>query len=68
MFAKQHNLPHQVQHNLGNDEDYAWAAQQLAGIAREFAFSRLVSVLEGGYDCPALARSACAFVQALAEA
>ncbi|MAK64149.1 MAG: acetoin utilization protein [Maricaulis sp.] len=50
------------------DEDYAWAAQQLAGIAREFAFSRLVSVLEGGYDCPALARSACAFVQALAEA
>lgn len=50
------------------DEDYAWAATQLAGIAREFAFSRLVSVLEGGYDCPALARSACAFVQALHDA
>ncbi|WP_203293147.1 histone deacetylase family protein [Maricaulis parjimensis] len=51
-----------------DENDYAWVAGQLAGIAREFAFSRLVSVLEGGYDCPALARSACAFVQALGEA
>ena len=48
------------------DEDYAWAAEQLAGIADEFAFSRLVSVLEGGYDCPALARASAAFVGALA--
>jgi len=48
--------------------DYAWAARQLAGIARDFAQSRLVSVLEGGYDCPALGRSAAAFVGALSEA
>jgi acetoin utilization deacetylase AcuC-like enzyme len=48
--------------------DYAWAAGQLAGIARDFGGSRLVSVLEGGYDCPALGRSAAAFVDALSQA
>lgn len=48
--------------------DYAWAARQLAGIARDFGGSRLVSVLEGGYDCPALGRAAAAFVGALSEA
>jgi acetoin utilization deacetylase AcuC-like enzyme len=51
-----------------HSDDYAWAARQLAGIAREFSQSRLVSVLEGGYDCPALGRSAAAFVGALSEA
>jgi len=50
------------------DEDYAWAAERLAALASEFAHSRLVSVLEGGYDCPALGRSAAAFVRALARA
>ncbi|WP_417477466.1 histone deacetylase family protein [Maricaulis sp.] len=50
------------------EADFAWAATELAGLAAEFASSRLVSVLEGGYDCPALGRSAAAFVQALAEA
>lgn len=50
------------------EDDFAWAASQLAGLAAEFASSRLVSVLEGGYDCPALGRSAAAFVQALVEA
>ncbi|WP_339748587.1 histone deacetylase family protein [uncultured Maricaulis sp.] len=50
------------------EADFAWAASQLAGLAAEFASSRLVSVLEGGYDCPALGRSAAAFVQALVEA
>ncbi|RKQ95161.1 histone deacetylase family protein [Maricaulis maris] len=48
--------------------DYAWVARQLAGIARDFSRSRLVSVLEGGYDCPALGRSAAAFAGALSEA
>lgn len=47
------------------DADYAWSAEQLGAIAMEFADSRLVSVMEGGYDCPALARSASAFVGAL---
>jgi len=50
------------------EADFAWAATELAGLAAEFASSRLVSVLEGGYDCPALGRSAAAFVQALADA
>ncbi len=50
------------------EPDFAWAASQLAGLAAEFASSRLVSVLEGGYDCPALGRSAAAFVQALVDA
>lgn len=50
------------------EDDYAWVAEQLAGIAAEFAFSRLVSVLEGGYDCPAMGRSAAAFLRALSRA
>ncbi|WP_339737579.1 histone deacetylase family protein [uncultured Maricaulis sp.] len=50
------------------EADFAWAATALAGLAAEFASSRLVSVLEGGYDCPALGRSAAAFVQALVDA
>jgi acetoin utilization deacetylase AcuC-like enzyme len=50
------------------EADFAWAASELAALAAEFASSRLVSVLEGGYDCPALGRSAAAFVQALVEA
>ena len=50
------------------EADFAWAAREVAALAAEFASSRLVSVLEGGYDCPALGRSAAAFVQALVEA
>ncbi|WP_417468822.1 histone deacetylase family protein [Maricaulis sp.] len=50
------------------EDDFAWVAGELAALAAEFASSRLVSVLEGGYDCPALGRSAAAFVQALVEA
>lgn len=50
---------------LLSDENYRWIAQQLLLSAREFADSRLVSVLEGGYDCPALGRSAAAFVGGL---
>tara|TARA_R110000868_G_scaffold11516_6_gene56382 strand:- start:3088 stop:3984 length:897 start_codon:yes stop_codon:yes gene_type:complete len=50
------------------ESDFAWAATRLAGIAEEYASSRLVSVLEGGYDCPALGRSAAAFVRALVAA
>jgi len=50
------------------EEDFAWVAGELASLAAEFASSRLVSVMEGGYDCPALGRSVAAFVQALVEA
>lgn len=39
------------------DADYGWVTQQLVAIADEVAGGRMVSVLEGGYDLPALARS-----------
>lgn len=50
------------------DADFAWVAGELAACAQEIARGRLVSVMEGGYDCPALARSALAFVKALQTA
>ncbi|WP_300532719.1 histone deacetylase family protein [Maricaulis sp.] len=50
---------------LLTEPDYAWIAQELAQVAEETAESRLVSVLEGGYDCPALGRAAAAFAAAL---
>jgi len=39
----------------------------LAELARDNSDSRLVSVLEGGYDLPALGRSVSKFVGALLE-
>lgn len=50
------------------DEDYARVAAMLAGAARRWSASRLVSVLEGGYDCAALERSVRAFLGALSDA
>ncbi|WP_412546406.1 histone deacetylase family protein [Maricaulis sp. MIT060901] len=50
------------------DADYGWVAGKIRASADEFAHSRLVSVLEGGYDCPALGRAAAAFVSGLSSA
>ena len=50
------------------EADYRWVAGQIRTCAEEFADSRLVSVLEGGYDCPALGRAAAAFVTGLSGA
>ena len=47
---------------------YHALGQQLAAMAQQYADSRLVCVLEGGYDLAALGRSTRAFVQALATA
>ncbi|MFH1038331.1 MAG: histone deacetylase, partial [PVC group bacterium] len=47
------------------DEGYGRLTALVAGIAREHASGRLVSVLEGGYDLDALAASVAAHVQAL---
>ncbi len=47
------------------EEDYAWATQQLMDLARSACGGHLVSVLEGGYDHNALARSAAAHVRTL---
>ncbi|MEM9619348.1 MAG: histone deacetylase family protein [Pseudomonadota bacterium] len=50
------------------EEDFAWVTREIAGVARDKAEGRLISVLEGGYDLPALAVSAAAHVKALMEA
>jgi acetoin utilization deacetylase AcuC-like enzyme len=38
------------------DDDYAWVSQQLVTFADQHCDGRLVSMLEGGYHLPALAR------------
>ena len=54
---------------LGNlelvEEDFAWVTSELVKLAEKHAGGRLVSVLEGGYDLDALARSVAAHVAAL---
>jgi acetoin utilization deacetylase AcuC-like enzyme len=39
------------------DDDYAWVTRQLVEVAEGCCDGRIVSVLEGGYSLPALARS-----------
>lgn len=51
-----------------NEDDYAWVTSVLCGVARSHSRGRTVSVLEGGYDLDALARSAAAHVRALMRA
>ncbi|MFI5015749.1 MAG: histone deacetylase family protein [Hyphomicrobiales bacterium] len=52
---------------LGED-DFAWATRKLMAIADRHCDSRIVSVLEGGYDLIGLAGSVSAHVEALMEA
>jgi len=47
------------------DHDFVWITQQLMSVADEHAKGRIVSMLEGGYSLPALARSATAHVREL---
>lgn len=49
------------------DEDYAWLTRRVTALARETGAHGVVSLLEGGYNLPALVRSAIAHVTALAE-
>ncbi len=49
-------------------EDFGWATERLAEVARKSCGGRLVSTLEGGYDLDALAESAAAHVRALMAA
>lgn len=51
-----------------NEDDYGWLTEQILAIAAEYGEGRVVSVLEGGYNLPALAASVAAHVQALLEA
>ena len=48
------------------DEDFAWLTGELVAIAERRSGGRIVSVLEGGYDPPALARSVVAHLRTLA--
>jgi acetoin utilization deacetylase AcuC-like enzyme len=47
------------------EDDYAWVTQQLRAAAGRHARGRIVSVLEGGYELGALARSIVAHVKNL---
>ena len=49
---------------LGED-DFAWVTDLIVDAAEQHAEGRIVSVLEGGYDLPALGRSVVAHLQAL---
>lgn len=50
------------------DADYAWLTRQIVAVAGRHAKGRIVSLLEGGYCLPALARSAGAHVRVLTGA
>jgi len=47
------------------EADYAWVTEMLKRIAEKYAQRRIVSVLEGGYELPALGRSALAHIKVL---
>ena len=50
------------------DDDYHWITRELMAVADASAGGRVVSVLEGGYDPPALGRSVVAHLKALMAA
>ncbi len=47
------------------ESDYAWVTSELKHIATRYAQGRIVSVLEGGYELPALGRSVLAHLKVL---
>ena len=47
------------------DSDYTWVTREIKAIADKHAEGRIVSVLEGGYNLSALARSAIAHIRVL---
>ena len=52
---------------LLDEDDFTWVTRFIVDAARRFADGRVVSVLEGGYDLDALARSTAAHIAALGE-
>lgn len=50
------------------EADFLWVTQELTAMARRHCNDRIVSMLEGGYDLAALARSTAVHVKALMEA
>ena len=51
-----------------NEDDYRWLTEQILAVAADECEGRVVSLLEGGYNLPALAASVAAHVKALMEA
>ena len=47
------------------DADYTWVTQEIKAVADKYAGGRMVSVLEGGYNLSALARSVVAHIKVL---
>ena len=50
------------------EPDFAWATDKIADVAAKHAEGRLVSMLEGGYDLAALAKSVGVHVKTLMDA
>lgn len=50
------------------EPDFAWATEKICEVAARHANGRIVSMLEGGYDLAALARSVAVHVKALMDA
>jgi acetoin utilization deacetylase AcuC-like enzyme len=51
-----------------SEDDFSWATEQLLEVAERHCGGRLVSMLEGGYDLAALARSTAVHVKRLMDA
>ncbi len=49
------------------EADYAWITKELVAVANRHAEGRIVSILEGGYEPGALARSVVAHIKALMD-
>lgn len=49
------------------EDDFVWATEQIAGVARRRAAGRIISMLEGGYDLTGLASSVAVHVKTLME-
>jgi acetoin utilization deacetylase AcuC-like enzyme len=56
-----------ISHLYLTSDDYGWLTQKLAALADQHCGGRLVSVLEGGYNLPALGRSVAAHLNALLD-
>jgi acetoin utilization deacetylase AcuC-like enzyme len=50
-----------------NENDFAWITGRIQDVARRHAKGRIVSMLEGGYNLDALARSVEAHIRVLAD-
>ena len=49
-------------------DDFAWITREICNLARDYCSSRVVSVLEGGYNLDALAACTKAHIENLIEA